>query len=86
MGGRNYTPVDVSTYRGQWGDNFRRLRMARFETQTEFAEALATVGIHVKKAAVSHWELGRRTPPIEFLPLIARVLKCDVIDLVPRLR
>lgn len=79
-----YVAIDISTYRGQWGHNFRRLRMKQFTTQQEFANALADQEVYVNKNTISNWELGIRTLPIECLPAIARVLRCDITELVPR--
>jgi len=78
-----YRPTDITNYRGQWGANLRRLRVQVFTTQLEFAIALSNEAVFVHKNTVSNWELGTRTPPIEVLPAIARVLKCKIWELVP---
>lgn len=84
MSGRPSIPADVSTYRGQWGANLRKLRCKVFDTQQKFADALESNGIFVSKQTISQWEHGRRTPPVECFPVIAAVLSCRIGALLPK--
>lgn len=38
--------------------------------------------LKLSRATISAWEVGRANPPLKRLKLIAKVLKCNVADLV----
>lgn len=61
----------------QLGANIRAMRKKRGMTQKELAEALGR-----SNRAVSNWESGLRDVGTDMTKRIARVLQCDVADLV----
>ncbi len=58
-------------------NNIRRLRKKANMTQADLAYA-----VHVNQCAVSFWESGKTDPRYDKLPLIAKVLKCSVSELI----
>jgi Zn-dependent peptidase ImmA (M78 family)/transcriptional regulator with XRE-family HTH domain len=65
----------------QVGGEIRRVRQAQEISQDELARRLG-----LTQAAVSQWESGRRTPSIDDLVEVARVLDHDVRDFLPASR
>ena len=61
----------------QLGANLRAMRKKRGLTQAELAEAIGK-----SNRAVSNWETGLRDIDTEVLKEIARVLQCDIADLL----
>jgi transcriptional regulator with XRE-family HTH domain len=57
--------------------SIRKQREARNMSQKDLADML-----NVTQAAVSHWETGRRVPDANDLIAIAKVLHCNVDDLI----
>lgn len=58
-----------------FGKKLRALRLqADITTQRELTEQLADKGLYYDYTVVSHWESGRRCPPLEVLIAIIRVL------------
>lgn len=74
---------EIRKFRARVGLRIRRLRLKRFATQKDFADALASHGLSATKAAVSLWESGDRTPHVADLPFFARTLRVKVRDLLP---
>lgn len=81
--GRPPKEADLSTYRGRFGANLRRLRQKRFATLDEFADAL---GEHIEQppvATIARWERGERIPDLELWPIIADLLRVKPRNLLP---
>lgn len=54
-------------------------------TQDELAARLQVAGFDVTRASISHWEVGRNSPPLEnpeFRKALADVLKMSVANLL----
>lgn len=58
----------------------KELRIIQQLNQNKLATKL-----NVHQVDVSYWENGKRTPPIELLPDLAKILKCTVDELVDKL-
>lgn len=55
----------------------RELREAAGLTKADLARCVG-----VDPSAVSRWESGERSPMIDKLPLLARALGCEIVDLI----
>lgn len=80
---RPLSPVDSTTLSGQWGANFRTLRVKRFSSQVQFMEALEDCGVVVNQRTVSNWEHGTRLPHLTVVPYIAKALGVHAQYLLP---
>jgi transcriptional regulator with XRE-family HTH domain len=76
---RKSTEPDLSTLRGRFGANLRRLREKKFPAQEAIAEALTARGLLASRATVSRWEHGVRVPDLDDWPTIAEVLGCKLL-------
>ena len=76
-------PAHLSSPVSPAARRLRKARQLRFESQQDFANALNAAGLEVTKAAVSLWELGRRHPSRKARPIVARVLRVKVRELLP---
>jgi transcriptional regulator with XRE-family HTH domain len=76
-------PKKLTTWRIQVAAHLKQLRTNRFETQAEFATALAENGLEVHVVTISGWERGYRLPSIEELPAIGAALGCPISALLP---
>lgn len=55
------------------GDKIKKARLLAGLTQKQFGELIGGKGI----STVSEWESGKRSPDIELLPIISKVLNVD---------
>lgn len=63
------------------GNNIKKARKAKGLTQSELAIACGWVGDR-QQGKISHYETGRREPPLNMLDIIAKALGVDITDLL----
>ena len=59
-----------------FGENLKRLRLLNNLTQDEVAEAL-----QISRPSISKWERDETLPVITFIVPLAKILKCNIVDL-----
>lgn len=59
-----------------FGENLKRLRLLNNLTQDEVAEAL-----QISRQSISKWERDETLPVITFIVPLAKILKCNIVDL-----
>ena len=70
---------DLKTYAGRFAARLRDLRINAKLTPEQVAEACG-----VKLTGYYYWEAGKRTPPLEVFPVLAKTLKLKTVkDLLP---
>ena len=81
--GRKPGKPNLDSFKGRFGARLRELRLKKFDTLQEFADALKPYGISPTAKTISGWETGYRAPDYELLPVIAEVLNVSVRTLIP---
>lgn len=64
------------------GDRLTRARLAAGLLQREVAERCTERGEKVDQSQISQWEAGRSAPLPPKLPVLAKVLGCEIDDLL----
>lgn len=57
-------------------NNIKKLRLKQNLTQQELAKML-----NVERVTITQWENGRNFPRAKLLPVLAKILKCNIIEL-----
>lgn len=76
--------IDTSTYRGRFAAQLYAQRTASKVSVDRIIAALEKAEIKIGKAGYYHWESGFSEPPMNALPVIAKVLGVTVPDLFPK--
>ena len=76
--GRKRKAVDTSTYSGRFAARLRELRDKQGLTTREISEKTG-----IPKSTIEDWDVGRKSPSIEKLPILAESLGVTVRTLMP---
>lgn len=75
---------DMTRYTGRVAARILKRRAALGMTTDSFRDALGTQGLTVNMNTLYAWDQGRNPIPIDTLPTIARALRCEISELMPR--
>lgn len=77
-------PPDMTRYSGRVADLMLKRRKVLGMTTEAFVAALIRAGFDANINTVYAWDQGRNQIPLDSLPFIARALRCDISEILPR--
>lgn len=66
-----------------FGENLTQRMQALDLTPDQLAGRISDMGLHVQGQTVRRWALGSAQPRADYLPVLTRVLRCHLEDLIP---